>query len=425
MKKPHILIISQHFYPESFRINDIAREWVRRGYRVSVLTGIPNYPGGRFFPGYGFSKRRKENWQGVEIRRIPVIPRGHSTIGMVFDTFSFAASGFFWNLTTRQEADLVFSFETSPMNQVLVGCRYAKKHRVPHILYAQDLWPENVITVTGLKNRFIISRIDAMVDRIYRGCDRILVTSPSFAEAVKNRRVPVPAEKISYWPQYAEEFYRPMEREEAEAELKQAAAEGAGAALLQLIQDTAFRITFTGNIGYAQGLEILPQAAKFLKDTKTDTDRPVRFVIVGDGRNRQGFLAEIQKLGVEDWFHMIPRQPAERIPAILACSDAAFLSFADSPLWEKTIPAKLQSYMACGLPVLAAAGGETARIIKEADCGLCCSTGDARALAERIREMTEMTQESRTRLGANSRAYCTVHFDKQKLMDEMEGWIAG
>lgn len=200
-----ILIVAQYFYPESFRINDIASEWVKRGNNVTVLTGIPNYPMGKFFSGYSWTKKRKEQWNGINIIRIPLIARGHSSIGMVLNYYSFVISGWFWNRFNSNKADIVFSYETSPMTQVKVGCGYAKKHKVPHFLYVQDLWPENVETVTGIHNRLIIGPIDRMVDKIYKQVDKIFVTSPSFVDAVVNRKNPVDPQKVFYWPQYAEE----------------------------------------------------------------------------------------------------------------------------------------------------------------------------------------------------------------------------
>lgn len=144
-------------------------------------------------------------------------------------------------------------------------------------------------------------------------------------------------------------------------------------------QMTVLRLFFTGNIGTAQGLQILPEAAEFLRDEN------LKFVMVGDGRYLDEFNREIARRNVTDKFLMIPRQSAERIPEFLAMCDAAFLSFQDNALWRKTIPAKLQSYMACGMPVIASASGETKRIIEKAQCGICCKIGDAEKLAEGIR----------------------------------------
>ena len=394
-----ILIVAQYFYPESFRINDIATEWVKRGNNVTVLTGIPNYPMGKFFPGYSWTKKRKEQWNGINIIRIPLIARGHSSIGMVLNYYSFVISGWFWNRFNKIKADIVFSYETSPMTQVKVGCGYAKKHKVPHFLYVQDLWPENVETVTGIHNRLIIGPIDRMVDRIYKQVDKIFVTSPSFVDAVVNRKNPVDPQKVFYWPQYAEEFYRPIENKGYEG----------------IPDDNSFKIAFTGNIGTAQGLDILPQTAKLMKDDN------VRFVIVGDGRYQVEFEKHIDECGVRDKFILLPRVQSTLVPEILSACDAGFISFNKTPLWEMTIPAKLQSYMACGKPIIASASGETKRIIEESQCGICTEIGNAQALADGIKKIMTM---DRVQMSCNARKYFESHFDKKKLMDEMDNYLA-
>ena len=390
MSKPkHILVVTQYFYPEPFRINDMCQEWVKRGYKVTVLTGIPNYPQGKFYEGYGYCRRRKETWNGIDIIRIPLIPRGHSAIGLICNYFSFVVSGYFWNLVNKIDADAVFNFEVTPMTQVKVGVWYAKKHKVPCFLYVQDLWPENVEIITGIHHPAILKPISRMVDKIYDGCDRIFVTSPSFEQAVFDRGVP--AEKVSYWPQYAEEFYRPIDK---------------------VVHD-GFVIGFTGNIGTAQGLGILPQTAAKLKEA----GKKVKFKIVGDGRYKETLIKEIRGRDIEDYFEWVDRQPAENIPEILAECDAAFISFMDNPLFAKTIPAKLQSYMACGMPIIASATGETERIIREAGCGVCSQIGDADKLAENIVSLMNTDTAS---MGVKSRAYFVEHFDKTKLMDWMD-----
>lgn len=413
----HILVVSQYFYPETFRINDMASEWVKRGYKVTVLTGIPNYPTGSFFEGYGYHSRRREQWNGIDIIRIPLIPRGRSnnrilnSLGMVSNYLSFVLSGWWWKVMTDIQADLVFTFEVSPMTQALVGVWYAEKHHIPHFLYVQDLWPENVVTVTKLKSRVLIYLINYMVDYIYRNTDQIFVTSKSFAETIINRKVKVDEGKVHYWPQYAEEVYRPLDREE----VRRTAGESLPVRLIP--DDDSFKIAFTGNIGTAQGLDILPKVAAMFK--KGHTEKTVKFVIVGDGRYQDAFEKEIQKWGVTDSFIMIPRQEPEEIPKILACCDAAFLSFSDTPLWEKTIPAKLQSYMACSIPVIAVAQGETERIIEEAGCGMCCKIRDTAELAAKIRSMTALLPMELEQLGANGREYSMRYFNKELLMGKM------
>lgn len=410
----HILVISQYFYPETFRINDMAQEWVKRGYRVTVLTGIPNYPMGKFFEGYDYKHNRHEVWNGIEIIRIPLIARGSSSVGMVANYVSFLNSGWFWNLTSNIHADYVFTFEVSPMTQALIGCWYSKKHHVPNYLYVQDLWPENVEIITGIHNKAVISPINRMVDYIYKNTDQIFTTSPSFVDAIVNRPVHVDEKKVHYWPQYAEEFYRPVSSDEAIKELKD---DGLDEKTLERLESPSFKIAFTGNIGSAQGLDILPKTAEKLKDDHSD----VTFVIVGDGRYQAEFEEDIKKRRVEDYFIMVPRQHAEKVPYYLGVCDAAFLSFMETELFEHTIPAKLQSYMACGMPIIASAKGETERIIDEAGCGVCCGIGDSEGLAKSIEKLID--SDALKEMGIKSREYFESHFDKKMLMDQMNKWF--
>ena len=398
MEKKHILVVSQYFYPETFRINDMCKEWVKRGYKVTVVTGIPNYPMGKVFDGYGLIKKRHEIWNGIEIYRIPLIPRGSSSIGMIMNYLSFMINGMIFGKLKKIKADYVFSFEVSPMTQVMTGISFAKKLKVPHYLYVQDLWPENVITVTGIKHPLVIKPINKMVDYIYKNSDEIFATSPSFVDSICNRKVAVDRNKVHYWPQYAEEFYHPCEKK----------------SVPEIPDDSCFKVIFTGNIGKAQGLQILPETAELLKNEN------VKFVMVGDGRYLEEFNNEVRKRKVEEKFIMIPRQPAEKISELLAACDAAFLSFQDDQLWTKTIPAKLQSYMACGMPVIAAAQGETERIINEAKCGICSSIGDSKMLSERIKLLSKTNL---IEMRKNSREYFEKHFDKKLLMNEMDKYF--
>lgn len=206
--KKHILVIAQYFYPEQFRINDICTEWVKRGYKVTVVTGIPNYPQGKYYDGYGLFKKRKETYNGMDIIRIPLVPRGKNAIMLALNYLSFVVSGFFWKSFTRIKADFVFIFEVSPMTQALPGVWYAKKRKIPCYLYVTDLWPENVEIVGGIKNKTILNTIGIMVDYIYKRCDRIFTSSESFIQAIVDRGTD--RKKLEFWPQYAEDYYKPV-----------------------------------------------------------------------------------------------------------------------------------------------------------------------------------------------------------------------
>ena len=402
--KKHILVVSQYFYPETFRINDMCLEWVKRGYKVTVVTGIPNYPMGKTFKGYGITKKRHEVWNGIEIYRIPLIPRGSGSLGMIANYLSFMVSGMLAGKMKNIKADLVFSFEVSPMTQVMTGISFAKKLHVPHYLYVQDLWPENVITVTGIRNPLIIKPIDKMVDYIYKNSDQIFATSPSFVEAICNRKVAVNREKVHYWPQYAEEFYKPIDKSIAK---EVAAAYG-------IPNDDSFKIIFTGNVGTAQGIDILPQTAELLKNEN------IKFVIIGDGRYLEKLVSDIKSRQLEKMFIFVARQPAEKIPVLLSACDVAFISFADDELWKMTIPAKLQSYMACGMPIIAVADGETKRIIEEAKCGWVCKMGDSRGLKKTIHEVMKIDLQEMMK---HSLCYYNNNYKKEEGMSKIMDYL--
>ncbi|MCV6815191.1 glycosyltransferase family 4 protein [Streptococcus uberis] len=392
-EEKHILVISQYFYPEQFRINDICNSWVERGYKVTVITGIPNYPEGKFYKGYSFFRNTKEIWNGVDIVRIPIIPRGNSSVQLMLNYISFVISGFFWSKFSKLKPDLVFTFEVSPMTQALLGSWFSKRSKIPNFLYVQDLWPENLEIVAGVKNKFIIKIINNMVDYIYSSATEIFTTSQSFVESIVSRDKNVPRKKVHFWPQYAEKFYVPKEKK---------------------TNPNLFKIAFTGNIGYAQGLDILPDLA-----VKLNTDR-YQFVIVGEGRYKKQLQKEIKVKQVESNFIFVPKQKPEKIPDILAECDIAYLSFSNNELFNKTIPAKLQSYMACGMPVIASAKGEVENIINSSNCGICVGNGDVENLVKAIRQLEK---EDLKILGENSKQYYESNFEKTNLLNLMDSYI--
>ncbi len=402
MKQKHILIISQYFYPEQFRINDIAVEWFRRGYKVTVLTGIPNYPQGKFFEGYGWRKKRRENWSGVDIIRLPIMPRGRSSVGLIFNYLSFVVSGYFWKAFTKLRPDTIFTYEVSPMTQALIGVWFSKKRKIPNILYITDLWPQNVEVITGIHSKFVIGPIGKMVNYIYKHCDRIFISSKSFKKDIDSRIEcsEEANEKIIYWPQYAEDFYKPV----TAAELK------------EIPRDGKFNIVFAGNLGYAQGLGILVDVAERLREKKLS----VRFNMIGDGRFKQVLIDKIETSGTGQYFNFIDRKPAEKIPEYFFFADALLICLSKSDVFSMTVPAKTQSCMACGKPILVSADGEVQEIIRDSGSGLVSDAEDAEGLTENIIDMMNMTPVERAKMGQNALGYSHKNFDKNMLLDRAE-----
>ena len=397
--KKHILVVSQYFYPEPFRINDICKEWIKKGYRVTVLTGIPNYPQGKFYDGYGLGKKRQEIWNEIEIIRIPIIPRGNKAFILVANYFSFVVSGFVWTIRDRVNADVVFIFEVSPMTQALVGVWTAKKEKIPCLLYVQDLWPENIESIAGITNRMVIAAIDKMVEYIYSQCTLVLTTSKSFVTAVAKHGIST--DKIEYWPQYAESFYKPIDSIEG---------------------NRPFTIMFTGNIGEGQGLDVLVKAIRLLKSDGL-TPEDVSIVLVGDGRFKNTLIQNVKENDLNDFFVFESRKQPEEISGILSKCDVAFLGLAENPVFNMTIPAKLQSYIACGKPILACADGETKKIIEEAKCGFCIKPGQSDLLAEYIIKFKDTNRQTLKNMGENAQAYSDKYFNKQILMNQMDSYL--
>lgn len=395
-----ILVVSQYFYPEQFRINDICNSWIKRGYEVTVLTGIPNYPHGDFYKGYGLKKSRKDELDGVHIIRIPIIPRKSNSIMMALNYLSFVISGFVWNLNNKEKFDMVFIYEVSPMTQAMPGIWIAKKLKIPCYIYVMDLWPENFEIITGISNRMIIKTLDNMVDYIYKNCTKIFTASESFKKNIENRGHN--SSKIYFWPQYAEEFYHPN-----------------ALASDKIKQDDKINITFAGNVGMAQGLDILPSIGEDLKRRNSN----IRFNIVGNGRYLSTLKEEIEQKNLQEYFCFIDPVPPTEVSGIFSASDFSFVCLQESEIFSMTIPAKLQSSMACGKPILLSASGESQKVIRNAACGFISDAGNVEQLLDNLKLIESLSNDEINILGNNSRKYFEENFEKRILLDKMEAHL--
>ncbi len=258
-----ILIVTQYFWPESFRINDLALGLLERGHQVTVLTGIPNYPGGELFDGYGFFNT-SEDYCGVRIRRVPLIPRGRGgSFRLILNYLSFALTATVVGpLLCREAYDRIFVFEPSPVTVGIPAVFLKKLKKAPMLFWVQDLWPESLIATGAVRSKAIVSLVGHIVKFIYRHCDLILIQAKAFCGPVAQQGGS--EEKIRYFPNAAENLYgSPI----FSAELPPL-PEG-------------FRILFAGNIGAAQDFETIIAAAENVKDPPD-----IKWIIIGDGRMR-------------------------------------------------------------------------------------------------------------------------------------------
>lgn len=400
----HVLIVTQYFWPEDFRINDLAVGLVEKGHRITVLTGIPNYPAGRFFPGYGVLSRRREIYQGIEILRVPLIPRGRGRSFRLFmNYFSFALLACAMGpLLCRESYDVIFVYEPSPVTVGLPARAMKMVKRAPIVFWVQDLWPESLSATGAVSSRWILRIVERLVRFIYRGCDQILVQSRGFFQPI--HRMGVDVERIRYFPNSVEQFYHPVS-------LGNDAPERAGI-------PGGFRVMFAGNIGAAQDFETILSAAEALR-----SHLEIQWVIIGDGRLGAWVGEQVRERGLTGSVHLLGRHPQESMPRYFALADALLVTLRKDPIFALTIPSKVQSYLACAKPIVAALDGEGARVVVESGAGRSAPAGDANGLAKAIMEIYRLSEQERTAMGLRGRQYYESHFDRNRLLDSLEGWM--
>ena len=400
----HILIVTQYFWPENFRINDLTEGLLEKGHKVTVLTGIPNYPAGSFFPEYGLFRNLRQDFKGAKVIRVPLIPRGNgSGLRLALNYFSFALfASVLAPFLCRDKYDAIFVFEPSPITVGLPALVLKKWKSIPVLFWVQDLWPESLTATGAVRSPWIINKVRALVGFIYRGCDRILVTSQAYYPPVQS--FGIDSKTLRYFPQSVEAVYQPVKVEVDASE---------DALMLK-----GFRVMFAGNLGAAQSFGTILDAAEKLKSTPG-----IKIIIVGDGRMRSWIEEEVGKRGLGETVQLLGRYPLEAMPRFFALADALLVTLKREPIFALTIPGKIQSYFACGKPVIAALDGEGSRLIDEAKAGITCPAEDADALAKAILAMAKMPREGRVAMGESALNYYHENFNRDLLIARLEKWM--
>ncbi len=398
-----ILILSQHYWPETFRINEVAQSLSELGCEVTVMTGKPNYPDGKVFEGYRAWGTGRERHAQVNVVRVPLIPRGGGTaLRLVANYLSFIFSATLlgpWVLR-RTRFDAILVYGTSPILQAIPAVLLKRLRGMPLVTWVQDLWPESLEATGFVRNRRVLAAVAAVVRWIYRRNDLLLVQSHAFEPAV---RALAPATPVAYQPNPGElAFSRSM-------------APGPAALTLK----PGFNLVFAGNLGTVQALDTVLQAARLLQPHPT-----IRIVLIGSGGRAEWLRQQVAKEGLGN-VELPGRFPPAAMPGILAQASAVLVSLVKSPIMELTVPSKVQAYMAAGCPIVASLDGEGARVVLEAGAGLACPAEDAAALASAVLQLAGMSAEQRHRLGAAGRRYYAQHFEPatlaRRLIDHLRG----
>lgn len=403
-----VLIVSQYYWPENFRINQLAADLVRAGDEVTVLTGLPNYPAGSWTQGYGWRGPYTESREGVRIVRAPLIPRGPGGgLRLAFNYLSFALSASVVGLLRcRERYDAIFVHEPSPITVGIPSSVLGWARRAPVLFWVLDLWPESLVSTGAVRSPRVLRAVEGLVRWIYRRCALVLGQSPAFLPELEN--MGVPSARTRYFPASAEDLYQPLAR----------AGDTPEARLIAKCVPQGFRLMFAGNVGEAQDFETILGAAEILRDR-----HDLQWVIVGDGRRRAWVEAEVARRGLSRTVHLLGQHPLETMPAFFAQADAMLVTLKARPNFAKTIPAKIQSYLACAKPVIGSTGGTGAQVIAEAGAGLNAEPERPAELAARVSEMAAMSDEQRAALGLRGRRYFEAHFDNAVLVARLREWM--
>ncbi|MDP3667449.1 MAG: glycosyltransferase family 4 protein [Sediminibacterium sp.] len=388
-----ILIVSQYFWPESFTINHLASTLRDQGHNIVVVTGKPNYPDGKIFEGYRSSGINREIYdRDIELFRVPLRPRGKSgALNLLRNYFSFVWSGLRWFpfLLKGYEFDAILVFAGSP--NVAIPALPLKWIKKAHLaLWILDLWPESLAATGFIRNRVILRLVAVLVKWTYYCADTILVQSKAFLVPVSCLTRP---DKVVYYANSVD-ISKPDEKNDSSVPSE----------LLEVLK-SHFCIVFTGNIGTAQSIDTLVNAASYLKDLSN-----VRIVLVGSG-SMSNWVNEIKDKLKLDNLIVAGRFPMSAMPIIFKHSAGLVATLKNEEIFSYTIPGKIQSYLAAGRPIIAAINGEGARIVTESGAGLTCIAEDSLSLANCVRILYAMSEEDRIQMGVSGNRYFLQNFE--------------
>lgn len=398
-----ILVVTQYFWPENFRINDLVSEFCSLDNQVTILTGYPNYPSGMVFPEFRLNPSAFAKFQSAKVVRVPLITRGKGGLRLMLNYASFVISATvfgIWRLR-GQKFDVIFVFEPSPITVGLPAIFLSNIKRTPLVFWVLDLWPQTLEALGVIRSKYLLKAIGFLVTFIYNRCDLILAQSKSFIPQIRQYcQKKINVEYFPSWSDAALDFATVELAEEVPV------AEG------------VFSIMFAGNIGDAQDFPAILDAAEALKGNEG-----VRWLIVGEGRMSEWVRSEVIRRGLERCFLLLGSYPIDRMASFYKHADALLVSLKAESIFAMTIPGKLQSYLAAGIPILAMLNGEGAEIIRRSGAGLSSPAGDGFALATAVIHMANMNIDERLKMGRAGLALSEEEFNRGALISKLISWL--
>jgi glycosyltransferase involved in cell wall biosynthesis len=383
-----LLIVTQYYWPESFLINGLSQKLCDLGHQVTVITGKPNYPEGNVFPGYTVAGIDHEEYGGIEVIRIPLWPRKKGALGLAINYISFVLSGLWYmpKLIEGRQFDSILVFAISPITAVIPAISLKRKTGAHLVVWVQDLWPQSLSATGYVRSKLVLKLVGSMVSWIYAQTDTLLAQSHAFVREIGKL---AKSDKIFFYPNSIESPILDPEARPGED---------------MSCFDSGFSVVFAGNIGKAQAIPTLIEAATLLSQSDC------QLVLVGEGSMLDWAKHEVSELKLNN-VHFICRVESRCMPWVYQNSDALLVSLADKEIFSYTIPGKVQACFAAGKPIIASLNGEAAEVVQSSGAGLATAAEDAAELAKAILKIRNMSGADRQKMGMKGLKYFQDNFD--------------
>ena len=379
-----VLLLTQWFDPEpTFKGMVFARELVRQGFEVEVVTGFPNYPGGKLYPGFRMRALSKEFIDGVQVTRVPLYPsHGKSAVGRLLNYVSFAASALLYGILGAKRSDVLYAYHP-PLTVGIAAVLIGLVRRLPIVYDIQDMWPDTLRATGMFSNEIALRVVTRICDWVYRQVDRIVVLSPGFKRLLVERKVPESKIEVIYnW--CAED----------------ALAAPGGAPPLGLADKSRFHILFAGNMGKAQALDAVLETARILQAKAPN----LAFVFLGGGVEVD-HLKEISEGAGLSNVTFLPSVPMSEVGRYLSAADVLLVHLKQDPLFRITIPSKTQAYMAVGKPILMAVDGDAADLVMQSAGGRIARSEDPESIADAALALAQTSEEERSAMAERNKRF--------------------
>ena len=391
----NVLIYTNHFYPENFNINEVAFGLSERGIKVTVISCVPNYPNGRFFERYGIFRKSRQTINGLNVIRLPLIPRGNGSklrIILEYLTYSFSTIVHSLLIGFGKKYDLILVYHVSPVFIAIPAIIVKKIQRTKLIFWNLDLWPEIVVANTGLRSPVFFKILLRLVKWINKNVDLMLIASKGYKKLMMERNLL--DNQIVHFPNWPNKIFFENNNIKIPFDFPQ-----------------GFNIVYAGNIGNSQDFENVLKAIEILKNEE------INWIFVGDGRKKVWLEDKIEKLNLASKVYFPGQLPLEYMPTLFRNADLLLSSLVDEPIF--TIPLKVTTYLSSATPIVCMMNGEGGELIEELKCGKSCPAGDFVSLANNILALYKLPHDELNQLGKNGYDYCMKFLNPEKSIEKL------